>query len=398
MFRQKPSISAYYYDLKKKVAEEIRINSDQYLLTVDVKEYADYLFGKYGLIEVEFDNDRETTIEKVRKEQKVTDAFGDQMIQEVLYLKLRVPILPNRQINEILQLEPSRGYLNRFEMIHENNYIVTEILPSENEVAKALERLKEEIANRNTNIRYENANLASHINQAIANRRSKIENEQDLLESITSKIPVTIHQKNDISAFVPTTFNYKEKIKAVSPPQSKKPRQLYLPEEKFNAILGLIDNSCRQFERTPHTFAKLEEEELRDVILSNLNGVFEGDAIGEAFSNKGKTDIYLKVDEGGVFIAECKYWNGTSTVEKVTKQILGYLTWRNGYGVVILFSKRTNFTKIVEKLKAEIPSLESFKRSLDIVSDTHFKSKHKLPGDDDKLIEIHFMIYNLYTI
>lgn len=37
-----------------------------------------------------------------------------------------------------------------------------------------------------------------------------------------------------------------------------------------------IANSCR-LERTP-TFAKMEEQELRNIILSDLNSVYEGNA------------------------------------------------------------------------------------------------------------------------
>ena len=108
------------------------------------------------------------------------------------------------------------------------------------------------------------------------------------------------------------------------------------------------------FERTPLTFSKLEEEELRNVILSHLNGVFDGNAVGEAFSKRGKTDIYLPINKGAVFIAECKYWKGAKTLESAVKQILGYLTWRNSFGVIILFSNRKSFTNILSTVDENI--------------------------------------------
>jgi len=92
------------------------------------------------------------------------------------------------------------------------------------------------------------------------------------------------------------------------------------------------------------------EEDLRDVILSSLNGVFEGDAHGEAFSKQGKTDIDLKITKGGVFIAECKFWDGKKTLEEAVSQVLDYLTWRQSHGLIILFSRNQGFTSVLRKV------------------------------------------------
>ena len=62
------------------------------------------------------------------------------------------------------------------------------------------------------------------------------------------------------------------------------------------------------------------------------------------FSNRGKTDIYLDLSDGAVFIAECKIWRGPSVIVEAVKQILGYLTWKDAYGVIILFSRNKEFS------------------------------------------------------
>jgi len=40
-------------------------------------------------------------------------------------------------------------------------------------------------------------------------------------------------------------------------------------------VIRLIDAQGASFERTPEVFAKLGEEDLRDIILSMLNAIFE---------------------------------------------------------------------------------------------------------------------------
>jgi len=42
------------------------------------------------------------------------------------------------------------------------------------------------------------------------------------------------------------------------------------------------------YERTPEPFAKHDEEELRDILMSHLNGHYHGLANGEAFRKRGK--------------------------------------------------------------------------------------------------------------
>ena len=79
-----------------------------------------------------------------------------------------------------------------------------------------------------------------------------------------------------------------------------------MDREKVIDIIKLIDNQCLQFEKTPKTYNKFDEPNLRDLILANLNSVFEGKATGETFNSNGKTDIYLNIDKGNILVAECK--------------------------------------------------------------------------------------------
>jgi len=51
-----------------------------------------------------------------------------------------------------------------------------------------------------------------------------------------------------------------------------------ITKKDMNDILSLIRHQCRTFEGTPTTFRNLEEENLRDIILSSLSAVYPGDA------------------------------------------------------------------------------------------------------------------------
>jgi len=159
----------------------------------------------------------------------------------------------------------------------------------------------------------------------------------------------------------------------------------------------MIKNIGLQFEVTPKVFSKLEEEELRDIVLSNLNTVFEGGATGETFSKNGKTDILLRITSGNILIAECKYWEGEKAYQEAIDQLFRYLTWRQNYGILITFSKRQSFSKVLEAAKACIPTHKTFKIGISECSATHFESHHSFPDDLNKSVEIHQLFFNLYA-
>ena len=178
-----------------------------------------------------------------------------------------------------------------------------------------------------------------------------------------------------------------------------KPKQ---PDEDYQLdrngvldILKLIENQCLQFEKTPKTYAQFGEESLRDQILANLNSVFEGKATGETFNNNGKTDIYLNIDKGNILVAECKFYGGEKLYHETIDQLLGYLTWRQNYGIMITFSKNSSFTKVVEDAEGIIRSHSSYNKGFKAISNSHFISYHTLPTDEYKSVEIHHVYFDL---
>jgi len=101
-------------------------------------------------------------------------------------------------------------------------------------------------------------------------------------------------------------------------------------------------------ERSPRTFSRLHEEEIRDFFLIILNSHYEGQATGETFS--GKTDILIRSEGRNVFIAECKIWKGSKSLTSAIDQILEYSNWRDTKTAVLLFNKSGKLSRILEKV------------------------------------------------
>ena len=130
----------------------------------------------------------------------------------------------------------------------------------------------------------------------------------------------------------------------------------------YQAALAVLRTSRNALERTPSLAAKLDEEQIRDLLLVNLNAHFEGDAAGEVFNGEGKTDILIRVEDRNIFIGECKIWSGPSTMDEALGQIFKYLVWRDTKAAILLFIRNKDVTAVIKKAVAKIEAHPNYKR------------------------------------
>ena len=123
-----------------------------------------------------------------------------------------------------------------------------------------------------------------------------------------------------------------------------------LDEAIYQDVLDAVRAWATSLERTPRTAAKLDEEELRDLLLGNLNTYWEGGAGGELFNGRGKTDILVRHGDRNVFIAECKIWYGPKGVGDALDQLLSYLVWRDSKAALVMFIRTADPRATIQKL------------------------------------------------
>ena len=127
-----------------------------------------------------------------------------------------------------------------------------------------------------------------------------------------------------------------------------------LEEAIYQDVLNAVRSWGNTLERTPGTAAKLDEEELRDLLLGTLNGYWQGGAGGELFNGSGKTDILIREGDRNVFIAECKIWRGPKGAAEALDQLLSYLVWRDSKAALVMFIKVADPAAAITKLQAAI--------------------------------------------
>ena len=134
--------------------------------------------------------------------------------------------------------------------------------------------------------------------------------------------------------------------------------RLRLEERAYFEVIDACMSMGNTIKRNPSTFKRfwsgaqqesVQETPFRDVLLLGLNATFKGQATGETFNGRGKTDILLRVQDRDLFIAECKVWRGEKSYVDAIKQLLDrYVTWDLLRVAVIMFVGSKDFTKVLK--------------------------------------------------
>ena len=230
--------------------------------------------------------------------------------------------------------------------------------------------------------------LRSQVKELIVNKKAQLRKTSDIVE----ELGIPLKRRQDLAE--PYQVPLHPKMKRAKPPVTVANEGKYwaITEGGYEDILDIIQSMSILMERSPKTFRKLEEEEIRDHFLMLLNIYFEGQATGETFNYKGKTDILIRARNKNVFVAECKIWHGPKYFAAAIDQLFKYTNWRDTKTAIILFHKGGDFTKKVEKIRATVTSRANYIRERKLLNSTLAEnetiSSYILHYPDDKEREV----------
>jgi hypothetical protein len=168
-----------------------------------------------------------------------------------------------------------------------------------------------------------------------------------------------------------------------------------LTEADYQHILTVVEGMTRTIERNPSTFAKLDEEQLRDMYLVPLNGHFEGAATGETFNAEGKTDILIRAGDRNIFIAECKIWRGQKYLTEAIDQLFSYLTWRDTKAAIIVFNRNKDFSAVLASIQETVNAHPARKHGPKTEGETRFRYVFGHPNDSNREIIVTVMAFEV---
>jgi hypothetical protein len=242
-------------------------------------------------------------------------------------------------------------------------------------------------------VRQHNGQVEPSIRSAVAQRRQRLKQHSGLAAIMN----IPLQEKTGAPPIQRIPIDIRKPPALPVAPKSGLQPEPGIDPGIYEKILNVIRHEGRTFETTPKTYAKLDEEELRDVVLAHLNGHFQGAATGEAFRRKGKTDIRIEDKERSAFVAECKVWSGASEVKKALEQMLGYLTWRDSKAALVFFNKHVaGFSELPDRLHDAIATHSYFISETKTGSVGEYRFLMRSAEDEGRRVTVHVFLFNVY--
>lgn len=214
------------------------------------------------------------------------------------------------------------------------------------EIDRQVASLKNAVENLRRDVEQHNASAPGTIRAELERKRQQAQS----ASGAVSAIGIPIKRKDQPATYVAPITRRELPIHRPTPSKENFKPEPELKETEYQHILTVIRSLSLVIERNPASFSTLDEESIRDHILLQLNGHYEGAATGETFNSNGKTDILIRVEDRNIFIAECKFWHGPKAFSEAIDQLLGYLTWRDCKCSLVIFNRQKSSSSVAQKM------------------------------------------------
>ena len=393
-----PSLQLYYARLERTVANLLANEDASYLLRVNFEEYLDHLVSDLERQTLEWDESG-WTMEPFTVKASRYGGFGRRELVTVDEdrLRLRVPVSAHPQRNDYFKFGPSMTRLNgEPEWTFEGDVLVHDVEATVAAVESGKDDIRFWLGNRNKDIEQGNKGLRERVLRVWQEKRTRVEEQHGKTQEVLKNLNIPLY-RDPKAPVKPVEIKPRQLRTVVQKPKVKAaPAEPTLRREDVVDLVTFIESYARQFETAPKAYAKLTEEELRDLLLGMINANYPGSATGETFRKLGKTDISLRVENGHALVCECKFWSGANDYCDALEQLFGYLTWRDSHGVLIHFCRLKDMTKAVARAKRVMTDHRSFASgSLHAASETRFVSRHSHPQDAERSLEVHHLFFDL---
>ena len=365
---------ATFRSLIEKVVHEIESLDNEYLLKASATELEDYYVNKVLIEPLELDSDNYYIDNQQSIRKDVSHDFnrmsfrGERIVVAGTQLDIAIHFSGDPML---WRIRPSTFTLSGYpEISIQNDKVLFSITFADDsadpgKLKQQIESNVKSLAGAVQNLRRD---VENHNRGAPAQIKAAIERKMQKAQTATNALAglgIPFKRRDTPPTFtVPTT---RRATPARRPP--KVPTEKYEPEpvldmKEYEHILEVIKSMGLVIERSPSSFATLDEEAIRTHFLLQLNGHYEGSATGETFNAVGKTDILIRVENKNIFIAECKFWRGPKGFSEAVDQLLSYLSWRDSKCALLIFNKNKDSSAVRERMHELMENRKEHRRTL----------------------------------
>lgn len=400
----------------EKMRGEIDNISNERILGADIKEWTCYYFDNWKIqpLCLFLDNITQSLSEtRIEKYNEWHDSFRHE--PRTLHIDgFRITFaIPFDGDSSLLYLRPSRQYLTTFRVdsvVSGNDSSYGEIIFSLEYTRQQLQgndspdfaasqfeqRFKLYIENINTinaEVNSFNESLHHTIQSALEHRKKKATD----YVAIGEKLSISLTINPNAPSTIPVLLKKIAPKKVQMPTMRPQEKEYAISSSDYENIRRIISLAGYSMEKTARTYTKLDEEELRDILISHLNTHYQGTATGETFSKVGKTDIHIPFENKAAYIAECKIWSGEKNLQGAINQLFSYMTWRDVKVSVIIFNKNNkDFKRILTTLNEFLNSSELCRKNIRATQNEWLCEYNKTP-ESTEYISVQIIIFDLFV-
>lgn len=252
-------------------------------------------------------------------------------------------------------------------------------------VASELKEVNDGVGYVNSDVNGFNKGLRNYISEALISKRNKVQS----FYNIAQLFEVPIEKKEYAQKHVPLE-------RKIVPIAHKYNSESYynVSDKDYLDVLETLKHTLSTYERTPESYKSMQEEDLRNTLLATLNATYKGNATGETFRRKGKTDICIEQENRAAFVAECKIWKGAKALSDAVMQLDSYLTWRDCKTALIVFVRQKDFIKVLEKARESLEQLD-YMRSIRVVDKNEFDCTYISKSHPGQVVKMRVMLFDL---
>lgn len=259
------------------------------------------------------------------------------------------------------------------------------------EIERSIRSLSDAVSNLARDVERHNREAPAAVRAALERKLSKAK----AAVGAVAGLGIPIKQRSATATFVVPTKRRESPVSRPSVPREKFSPEPTLDQREYEHILGILKSMALVIERSPGSFASLDEEAIRTHFLLQLNGHYEGSATGETFNAAGKTDILIRIDNRNVFIAECKFWRGAKSFSDAVDQLLGYLSWRDSKCALLIFNQTKDSSAVRQKMHEIMLARTEYRKTLSHDPNGDARYVFVKASDPGREIQIHTMLFDI---
>ncbi len=386
------------------IRNDIHQRAESYILNVNEQEFIDHIIEKARIepLAIDFDSVEVSDRERAIPAENFPD-YGFHVRAGQRYTKTAYVFhLPFSGSGELLKMMPSARIIWTTNVDITGHEISFEIIDFSNkpeaarqEADQIMRNIKTQLSHIATEVDGFNQRLSEFVKTIFQNRKQQILSQKKNVQSLGFRV----RQASDVpkSFAVPMT---RKKIFTKPEPQVNLAAESLSPvldDLIYEAILQVIHDTGKVFERLPSVYANKDEEALRDHLILNLEPRFEGSTTGETFNKNGKTDILIRHNRSNIFVAECKFWAGQAKYHETIDQLLSYLTWRDSKSAVVVFVRNKAMMPVLKEIQEGTSKHACFLKFISKKDDSWQNFEFHLPSDKDCKISVAILAFHLPT-